>query len=167
MTISAIPVDQRVIGIDSRRFASIEKALVELVTNCDDSYGRLERAGEPVSGEIRIEYERHQSGALLKVTDQAEGLSFERAASILTYGGAHSPLARGEGEGAVSSAAASSRRSTGSAMAGSRRCMTGDTAASSCSVPTTAATSTRTGTVTGLPARGTTVDSGSRATAPG
>lgn len=99
MTVCAIPVDQRVIGIDSRRFASIEKALVELITNCDDSYGRLERAGESVSGEIRIEYERHQSGALLKVTDQAEGLSFERAAGILTYGGAHSPLARGEGEG--------------------------------------------------------------------
>lgn len=64
MTIGAIPVDQRVIGIDSRRFASIEKALVELVTNSDDSYGRLERAGErgreeDPSGEIRIEYERH------------------------------------------------------------------------------------------------------------
>ncbi|MDY7116898.1 ATP-binding protein [Halomonas sp. SSL-5] len=104
MTIGAIPVDQRVIGIDSRRFASIEKALVELITNSDDSYGRLERAGgrareEGASGEIRIEYERHQNGALLKVTDQAEGMSFARAASILTYGGAHSPLSRGEGEG--------------------------------------------------------------------
>ncbi|WP_282038231.1 ATP-binding protein [Halomonas alimentaria] len=104
MTIGAIPVDQRVIGIDSRRFASIEKALVELITNSDDSYGRLERASErgreeDPSGEIRIEYERHQNGALLKVTDQAEGMSFERAASILTYGGAHSPLSRGEGEG--------------------------------------------------------------------
>ncbi len=104
MTIGAIPVDQRVIGIDSRRFASIEKALVELITNSDDSYGRLERAAERAreegaSGEIRIEYERHQNGALLKVTDQAEGMSFARAASILTYGGAHSPLSRGEGEG--------------------------------------------------------------------
>ncbi|MFO7646783.1 hypothetical protein [Halomonas campaniensis] len=99
MTIGAIPVDQRVIGIDSRRFASVEKALVELITNSDDSYGRLERAGEGVSGEIRIAYERHQNGALLKVTDQAEGMSFARAADILTYGGAHSPLSRGEGEG--------------------------------------------------------------------
>ena len=43
MAVNAIPVDQRVIDIDSRRFASIEKALVELITNADDSYARLER----------------------------------------------------------------------------------------------------------------------------
>ncbi|HRQ47715.1 MAG TPA: ATP-binding protein [Rhodocyclaceae bacterium] len=99
MTIGAIPVDQRVIDIDSRRFASVEKALVELITNSDESYARLERAGVPVTGRITVKYERHQGGALLMVADQAEGLSFERAAAVLTYGGAHSPLARGEGNG--------------------------------------------------------------------
>lgn len=45
MTVAEIQVDQRVIGIDSRRFASVEKALVELITNSDDSYARLEKAG--------------------------------------------------------------------------------------------------------------------------
>lgn len=99
MTIAAIPVDQRVIDIDSRRFASVEKALVELITNSDDSYARLEKSGTPVTGRIRIKYERHQTGALLVVADQAEGMSFEQASSILTYGGAHSPLARGKGDG--------------------------------------------------------------------
>lgn len=99
MAISPIPVDQRVIDIDSRRFASIEKALVELITNADDSYGRLEKAGVPVSGQIRIHYERHQAGAVLVVADQAEGMPIEQARFILTYGGAHSPLARGEGGG--------------------------------------------------------------------
>jgi hypothetical protein len=99
MTIGAIPVDQRVIDIDSRRFASVEKALVELITNSDESYARLERAGVAVTGRITVKYERHQGGALLMVADQAEGLSFERAAAVLTYGGAHSPLARGEGNG--------------------------------------------------------------------
>lgn len=99
MAISPIPVDQRVIDIDSRRFASIEKALVELITNSDDSYARLEQAGAPVSGHIRIQYERHQAGALLVVADQAEGMTFAQARFILTYGGAHSPLARGEGGG--------------------------------------------------------------------
>jgi hypothetical protein len=99
MTVAAIPVDQRVIGIDSRRFASIEKALVELITNSDDSYSRLERAGAPVTGRIHIMYERHQAGAVLMVSDQAEGMSFEKASRILTYGGAHSPLSRGEGDG--------------------------------------------------------------------
>ena len=99
MAISPIPVDQRVIDIDSRRFASIEKALVELITNADDSYARMERAGLPVSGQIRVQYERHQAGAVLMVTDQAEGMPFSQARFILTYGGAHSSLARGEGGG--------------------------------------------------------------------
>lgn len=99
MAITAIPVDQRVIDIDSRRFASVEKALVELITNCDDSYARMEKAGTLVSGRIRIQYERHQGGAMLIVSDQAEGMSFKQACSILGYGGAYSPLARGEGGG--------------------------------------------------------------------
>ncbi len=99
MAISPIPVDQRVIDIDSRRFASIEKALVELITNSDESYARLEKAGIPVTGKIRIQYERHQASARLVVSDMAEGMTFEQVSFILTYGGAHSPLARGEGDG--------------------------------------------------------------------
>ncbi|MBP2665669.1 MAG: hypothetical protein H6Q76_649 [Firmicutes bacterium] len=99
MTVLALPVDQRVIDIDSRRFASIEKALVELITNSDDSYSRLERQGSLISGNIRISYERHQNGAVLTVTDQAEGMTIERMRSVLSYGGAHSLLARGEASG--------------------------------------------------------------------
>lgn len=86
MTIAAVPVDQRVIDIDSRRFASIEKALIELITNSDDSYARQEKNGAQVTGHINIKYERHQAGALLVVADQAEGMSFERVCSILAYG---------------------------------------------------------------------------------
>lgn len=96
MAISSLPVDQRVIDIDSRRFSSIEKALVELITNSDDSYSRLENRGIPVSGKILISYERHQNGAIITVTDHAEGMSFERIISVLSYGGAHSLLAKGE-----------------------------------------------------------------------
>lgn len=99
MTVAEIQVDQRVIGIDSRRFASIEKALVELITNSDDSYARLERSGGHTSGRIHVRYERHHTGAVIMVGDQAEGMSFEQAGRILSYGGAHSPLARGEGDG--------------------------------------------------------------------
>ena len=99
MAVNAIPVDQRVIDIDSRRFASIEKALVELVTNADDSYTRLEQGGEQVSGAILVRYERHRRGALLTVTDQAEGLGFDKACAILSYGGAHSLLAQGRAGG--------------------------------------------------------------------
>ena len=95
MAVNAIPVDQRVIDIDSRRFASIEKALVELITNADDSYARLERAGVAPTGRMRVQYERHRHGALLTVADQAEGLPFDKACAILSYGGAHSLLAQG------------------------------------------------------------------------
>ncbi len=95
MAVSPIPVDQRVIDIDSRRFASIEKALVELITNSDESYTRLEKALRAVTGRIRIGFERHQSGAILTVTDEAEGMSYDQVSYILTYGGAHSPLSRG------------------------------------------------------------------------
>ncbi len=96
MSIIAVPVDQRVIDIDSRRFASIEKALVELLTNSDDSYTRLENKGLFASGNISLIYERHLAGAVLTITDQAEGLGIERLRSILAYGGAHSPLSKGE-----------------------------------------------------------------------
>ena len=72
MAVNAIPVDQRVIDIDSRRFASIEKALVELITNADDSYARLERAGVAPTGRMRVQYERHRHGALLTVADSFE-----------------------------------------------------------------------------------------------
>ncbi len=99
MAVNAIPVDQRVIDIDSRRFASIEKALVELITNSDDSYARLEAAGVAVSGQLLVQYERHRRGALLAVTDHAQGMSFAAACAILSYGGAHSPLAQGTGGG--------------------------------------------------------------------
>ncbi|MGI6679396.1 MAG: hypothetical protein ACOX2Q_10210 [Dehalobacterium sp.] len=83
------------IDIDSRRFASIEKALVELITNCDDSYVRLERQGKIVSGKIAIGYERYKNGAILSVSDQAEGMSFDRVRAVLSYGGAHSLMAQG------------------------------------------------------------------------
>jgi len=46
-----------------------------------------------------VQYERHRRGALLAVTDQAQGMPFAAACSILSYGGAHSPLAQGTGGG--------------------------------------------------------------------
>jgi hypothetical protein len=95
MAVSSLPVDQRVIDIDSRRFSSIEKALVELITNSDDSYSRLESQGMPAGGKVLITYERHQNGAILTLTDHAEGMWFERIKSVLSYGGAHSQLAQG------------------------------------------------------------------------
>lgn len=99
MAIQALPVDQRIIDIDSRRFASVEKALVELVTNADDSYSRLEQSGADTSGRIAIGYERHRNGAVLTVGDRAEGMALDRLCAVLSYGGAHSQLSRGQAGG--------------------------------------------------------------------
>jgi len=38
----------------------IERALVELITNSDDSYRDLEDLGSKVSGQIKIEVERNE-----------------------------------------------------------------------------------------------------------
>lgn len=99
MAVILLPVDQRVINIDSRRFASIEKAMVELITNSDDSYLRMENRGSTINGDILIIYERHQNGAVVSIADQAEGMEFSRLCSILSYGGAYSSMARGESGG--------------------------------------------------------------------
>lgn len=54
----------------------IERALAELITNCDDSYARLQRQqGRPVKGAIRLEVERRRkSNWTLIVRDRAEGM---------------------------------------------------------------------------------------------
>jgi intein/homing endonuclease len=38
---------------------SLEKGFIELVTNVDESYYRLEKKGEVVSGKIEISIDRH------------------------------------------------------------------------------------------------------------
>jgi len=55
----------------------IERAIAELVTNCDDSYVRLERPdGAPVKGSILIEMEhRRKRKWKVVVRDRAEGMS--------------------------------------------------------------------------------------------
>jgi len=55
----------------------IERGLVELITNSDDSYRDLEEEGKRVSGKIRIEIERRRKGLLSQVVvrDRAGGMS--------------------------------------------------------------------------------------------
>lgn len=55
----------------------IERALVELVTNSDDSYRDLEDEGKQVSGKIRVEIERRKKGqpSIVIVRDRAGGMN--------------------------------------------------------------------------------------------
>ncbi len=55
----------------------IERGLVELITNSDDSYRDLEEQEKQVSGKIRIEIERRRKGqpSIVIVRDKAGGMT--------------------------------------------------------------------------------------------
>jgi len=85
MTISEIP-NEWDLGADPRykrqnmeraMGGKIERGLVELTTNCDDSYRDLEEQGKQVSGKIRIEIERKRKDqpSLIVIRDKAAGMS--------------------------------------------------------------------------------------------
>lgn len=51
------------------------RALVELITNSDDSYKRLEKMGIEQTGKIIIQIKRYRGQAQIKIIDYAEGMS--------------------------------------------------------------------------------------------
>lgn len=69
----------------------IKRAAIELITNADDSYKRLENKNSKVNGKIEIEYERKLDSAILKFRDFAEGMSEEELEiKVRTYAAATS-----------------------------------------------------------------------------
>jgi hypothetical protein len=78
---------------------SLEKGLIELVTNADESYNRLEKKGEVVSGKIEISIDRHTrtKPTIIEVLDYAEGMDSEDMKEcIAKYG---EDTSRGGGRG--------------------------------------------------------------------
>jgi hypothetical protein len=69
------------------------RALVEVITNCNDSYSRLEQAGQEMDGEIIIEVIRKHQNSVIRVRDHAEGMTDSRMDKVVgTYGEATSGL---------------------------------------------------------------------------
>jgi hypothetical protein len=69
------------------------RALVEVITNCNDSYSRLEQAGQEVGGEIIIDIRRKRQNSVIRVRDYAEGMTDSRMDKVVgTYGEATSGL---------------------------------------------------------------------------
>lgn len=68
-------VDKRVVKqlSDSAIKKDPVRALVELITNSDDSYKRLAASGHPVTGNIIVEVVRKFRNSTFRVIDQAEG----------------------------------------------------------------------------------------------
>jgi len=69
------------------------RALVEIITNCNDSYSRLEHTGQRVNGEIIIDIQRKHKNSVIRVRDYAEGMTDIRMDKVVgTYGEATSGL---------------------------------------------------------------------------
>ncbi len=69
------------------------RALVEVITNSNDSYSRLEHNGLEVSGEIIIEILRKHKNSMIRLYDFAEGMTDIRMDKVVgTYGEATSGL---------------------------------------------------------------------------
>lgn len=76
---------------------NVIRALVELVTNADDSYIRLEDEGKPHNGVIEISYRKKGHCGLFTVRDYAEGMSIDDVRnSFKKYGAATSGMKRGK-----------------------------------------------------------------------
>jgi len=74
----------------------VVRALVELTTNCNDSYNRMEDTGLASTGKIIIEVQRKHSNSVIKVCDNAEGMAPEDLdKKVLRYGEATSGFKEG------------------------------------------------------------------------
>jgi len=72
--------------------------IVELVTNCDDSYRRLAEEEEVFSGEIEIYVDRKKGGICenLKVKDYAQGMTKEELQEAIVYASETSGFEKGK-----------------------------------------------------------------------
>lgn len=69
------------------------RALVEVITNSNDSYSRLESTDQEVNGEIVIDVLRKHKNSVIRVRDHAEGMTDIRMDKVVgTYGEATSGL---------------------------------------------------------------------------
>ncbi len=72
------------------------RALVELITNSNDSYHRLEGAGIPCNGQIEIEVQRRHNNSVFRIRDYAEGMGDDQMDKMVgTYGAATSGFKEG------------------------------------------------------------------------
>ncbi len=85
-----LPINSRIVEQMSKAtIKNLIDGIVELVTNSDDSYRRLEEKGQNVSGIIEIHVVRQRGGICkqLIVTDFAEGMSREELEEAIVFAG--------------------------------------------------------------------------------
>ena len=73
------------------------RAVLELISNSDDSYRRLEEKGINHDGLIEVQYKKDGSCGRFSVRDAAEGMSYDEvSAAFRKYGAATSGLKDGK-----------------------------------------------------------------------
>jgi len=94
-----LPIDPRLaIQTSYGTIRNLIDAVVELVTNCDDSYKRLEQQGFSVNGEIKIRVRRLKYGKCekIEVLDFAEGMDKDQLKKALKFAAETSGLEKGK-----------------------------------------------------------------------
>jgi len=84
-----LPINSRIVDQIARAtIRNLMDGIVELVTNSDDSYRRLEEKGKKVSGQIDIYVNRQKGGICdkLVVKDYAEGMTREELEKAMEFG---------------------------------------------------------------------------------
>lgn len=84
-----LPINSRIIEqLSKATVKNLVDGIVELITNSDDSYRRLEGKEEKVSGEIEIHVNRKKGGVCeqLVVKDFAEGMTQDELKRAIVYG---------------------------------------------------------------------------------
>ncbi|MDI6788330.1 MAG: ATP-binding protein, partial [Planctomycetota bacterium] len=85
-----LPINSRIVEILAKAVVkNMLDGIVEIVTNSDDSYKRLEDEGSNVNGEISIEVSRAKGGRCTKliVKDNAEGMTKEELEKAIEFAG--------------------------------------------------------------------------------
>jgi hypothetical protein len=101
MTVKKIPISKSSRIIRQQALAVVQTlmdAIVELVTNSDDSYTRLEKKNIEYSGKIEIYITREKGGKCteFKIRDYAEGMSRDKIEKAIEYGGTTSEFTEGQ-----------------------------------------------------------------------
>jgi len=94
-----LPINPRIVEqLAKTTVKTLVDGIVELVTNCDDSYRRLEGEGEVPSGEIEIYVDRRKGGICenLKVKDYAEGMTKEELQKAIVVASETSGFEKGK-----------------------------------------------------------------------
>jgi len=98
MEVHELPIDSRIVKQSAQAtIRNLVDAAVELITNCDDSYRRLEEQGFSTSGRIELVVSRQKGGRceIFLVRDYAEGMTREELQKAVRFGGETSGFEKG------------------------------------------------------------------------